>query len=189
MRANVTIANNKITGCQQDGIYFMGSRDTHITGNTIVDCGGYAVNLKQSGIAMVQNNLFQRCQAGVNLYHSLAEQNVAHGIPITQGLGPHIELPHTEMYGEPFDIPTPDKVIFISWFAGGEVFRSGATWTRGKGKIFYFRPGHETFPIFYNPEILKVIENAVRWAAFAGSTEVDMSVANVPPLEDLPAQD
>ncbi len=108
--------------------------------------------------------------------------------PITQGLGPHIELPHTEMYGEPFDIPTPDKVIFISWFAGGEVFRSGCTWTRGKGNIFYFRPGHETFPIFHNPEILKVIENAVRWAAFAGSTEVDMSVGNVPPLEDLSAR-
>ncbi len=109
--------------------------------------------------------------------------------PITQGLGPYIELPHTEMYGEPFDIPTPDKVIFISWFAGGEVFRSGATWTRGKGKIFYFRPGHETFPIFHNPEILKVIENAVRWAAFAGSAAVDMSVAKVEPLEDLPTQD
>ncbi len=109
--------------------------------------------------------------------------------PITQGLGPYIELPHTEMYGEPFDIPTPDKLIFISWFAGGEVFRSGCTWTRGKGKIFYFRPGHETFPIFHNPEILKVIENAVRWAAFAGSAAIDMSAAKVEPIEDLPTQD
>ena len=108
--------------------------------------------------------------------------------PITQGLGPYIELPHTEMYGEPFDIPTPDKVVFISWFAGGEVFRSGCTWTRGKGKIFYFRPGHETFPLYHNPEILKVIENAVRWAAFAGNTEVDLAAAKVEPLENLPTQ-
>ena len=105
--------------------------------------------------------------------------------PITQGLGPYIELPHTEMYGEPFDIPTPDKVIFISWFEGGEVFRGGCTWTRGKGNIFYFCPGHETFPVYHNPEILKVIENAVRWAAFAGNVEVDLGVANVEALEDL----
>ncbi len=105
--------------------------------------------------------------------------------PITRGLSRYIELPHTEMYGEPFDIPTPDKVIFISWFQGGEVFRSGCTWTRGKGKIFYFRPGHETFPIYYNPEILQVIGNAVRWAAFVGNSEVDLQVVNVEPLEDI----
>jgi len=109
--------------------------------------------------------------------------NPAH--PITRGLGRYIELPHTEMYGEPFDIPTPDKVIFISWFEGGEVFRSGCTWTRGKGKIFYFRPGHETFPIYYNPEILQVIENAVRWANFAGNAEVELQAPNVEPLEAI----
>jgi len=109
--------------------------------------------------------------------------NPAH--PITRGLGRYIELPHTEMYGEPFDIPTPDKVVFISWFEGGEVFRSGCTWTRGKGKIFYFCPGHETFPIYYNPEILQVIENAVRWANFAGNADLDLQVANVEPLEDI----
>lgn len=105
--------------------------------------------------------------------------------PITRGLGRYIELPHTEMYGEPFDIPTPDKVLFISWFEGGEVFRSGCTWTRGKGNIFYFCPGHETFPIYHNPEILKVIENGVRWANFAGNAEVDLQVANVEALEDI----
>ncbi len=84
--------------------------------------------------------------------------------PITQGIGEYIELPNTEMYGERFDIPAPDKVIFVSWFEGGEVFRSGCTFTRGHGKIFYFRPGHETYPIFYNPEIIKVLTNAVNWA-------------------------
>ena len=69
------------------------------------------------------------------------------------------------MYGERFDIPTPDKVIFISWFEGGEVFRSGCCFERGHGRIFYFRPGHETYPIFYNQDVIRVITNAVRWAA------------------------
>ena len=68
------------------------------------------------------------------------------------------------MYGERFDIPTPEALIFVSWFEGGEVFRSGCCWERGHGRVFYFRPGHETFPIFYNPEVVKVLMNAVRWA-------------------------
>lgn len=69
------------------------------------------------------------------------------------------------MYGERFAIPQPDEQVFISWFEGGEVFRSGCCWHRGKGKIFYFRPGHEVFPIYHQPEIQKVIINAVKWAA------------------------
>jgi len=90
--------------------------------------------------------------------------NIEPGHPITQGIGEYIELPNAEMYGERFDIPTPDKLVFISWFEGGEVFRSGCCWERGNGRIFYFRPGHETYPIFHNPQIIKVITNAVRWA-------------------------
>ena len=105
--------------------------------------------------------------------------------PITQGIGAYLELPHEEMYGEPFDIAAPAELIFISWFAGGEVFRGGATWTRGKGNIFYFCPGHETYPTFYDPDVLKVIENAVRWAAFAGNAVVNMAADNVPPLEAI----
>lgn len=85
--------------------------------------------------------------------------------PIVEGIGEYIELPQTEMYGERFDIPAPDTLVFISWFAGGEVFRSGCCYNRGKGKVFYFRPGHETYPIFYNKDIQRVISNAVRWAA------------------------
>lgn len=85
--------------------------------------------------------------------------------PIAQGLPQFIELSEEEMYGEPFDIPTPDETVFISWYSGGEVFRSGCTWTRGYGKIFYFQPGHETSPSYHNPLILKVIENGVRWVA------------------------
>ncbi len=91
--------------------------------------------------------------------------NIEPSHPITQGIGEYIELPNTEMYGERFDIPTPDKLIFISWFEGGEVFRSGCVWERGHGKVFYFRPGHETYPIFYNEQVIRVISNACKWAA------------------------
>jgi trehalose utilization protein len=87
------------------------------------------------------------------------------GHPIVEGIGDYIEIPNTEMYGEHFDIPQPDELVFISWFQGGEVFRSGCCFYRGRGKVFYFRPGHETYPIFYNPEVLKVIKNAIHWAA------------------------
>lgn len=90
--------------------------------------------------------------------------NIEPSHPITEGIGDYIEIPHEEMYGERFDIPSPDKVIFISWFEGGEVFRSGCCWERGHGRIFYFRPGHESYPTFYNSQVQKVIINAVRWA-------------------------
>ena len=87
------------------------------------------------------------------------------GHPIVQGLGESIILEHEETYGERFDIPKPDDLVFISWFSGGEVFRSGCCYNRGRGHIFYFQPGHETFPTYHNPDIQKVICNAVRWAA------------------------
>lgn len=104
----------------------------------------------------------------------------APGHAIVQGLGEYIELPNTEMYGEPFAIPTPDEQIFISWFEGGEVFRSGCTWTRGNGKIFYFRPGHETYPIYYNPQVQKVLANAACWARPQGHWPSPLRGINVP---------
>ncbi len=85
--------------------------------------------------------------------------------PIAAGLGEYFELEREEMYGEHFDIPAPDELVFISWFEGGEVFRSGCTYRRGLGRIFYFRPGHETYPTYYEKNVLKVISNAVKWAA------------------------
>ncbi len=85
--------------------------------------------------------------------------------PITEGLGEYIELEKEEMYGEHFDIPAPDELVFMSWFEGGEVFRSGCTYRRGNGKIFYFRPGHETYPTYHHPDVQLVIKNAVKWAA------------------------
>jgi len=85
--------------------------------------------------------------------------------PIMQGIGEYIELKEAEMYGERFDIPTPDELLMISWFQGGEVFRSACTWKRGNGQVFYFRPGHETYPIYYNTEILQVLKNACKHLA------------------------
>ncbi len=88
--------------------------------------------------------------------------NPAH--PIAQGLPAWIDIEHEEMYGEPFGIPNPDEVVFLSWFAGGEAFRSGVTYKRGGGKIFYFRPGHETYPTYHQAEVQQVLRNAVKWA-------------------------
>lgn len=91
--------------------------------------------------------------------------------PIASGIPEYFELKPEEMYGEHFDIPAPDELIFVSWFEGGEVFRSGCTWRRGQGKIFYFRPGHETYPTYYNPLVRRVIANGVRWAAPSGAAK------------------
>lgn len=85
--------------------------------------------------------------------------------PIAKGLPEFFELEEEEMYGERFDIPQPDELIFLGWFSGGEVFRSGCVWYRGLGKVFYFQPGHETNPTYYNENIQKVINNAVNWVA------------------------
>jgi trehalose utilization protein len=89
---------------------------------------------------------------------------VAPGHPIAEGLGEYIEL-EEEMYGESFDVPQPDELVFVSWFGGGEVFRSGLCYRRGRGRIFYFRPGHEENPSYHNQDVQRVIQNAVRWAA------------------------
>jgi trehalose utilization protein len=85
--------------------------------------------------------------------------------PIAAGIPEYFELPREEMYGEPFDIARPDDVVFMGWFRGGEVFRCGCTWQRGYGKVFYFQPGHESNPSFNNPYVIRIITNAVRWAA------------------------
>ncbi|MBI1336220.1 MAG: trehalose utilization protein ThuA [Phycisphaera sp.] len=101
------------------------------------------------------------------------------GHPIADGLGEYFELPHTEMYGEFFDIPQPDELVFISWFEGGEVFRSGCTWQRGKGRVFYFRPGHETFPIYYDANVRRVIANGVQWAAPTQGSPYALAAPNI----------
>jgi trehalose utilization protein len=106
------------------------------------------------------------------------------GHPIADGLGPWFEIPHEEMYGERFDVPSPEATVFISWFAGGNVFRSGCCYTRGAGRIFYFRPGHETFPTYKQKEVQTVIRNAVRWARPGNGPVTKLGDAE-PPLEKL----
>ncbi|MCU6480269.1 ThuA domain-containing protein [Arthrobacter sp. A2-55] len=85
--------------------------------------------------------------------------------PIAEGITGPIVIPEQEMYGEFFDIPTPDDLVFISSFDGGEVFRSGVTFTRGRGRIFYFSPGDQEYPVYNQAEIRQVLANGVKWAA------------------------
>jgi trehalose utilization protein len=101
------------------------------------------------------------------------------GHPIARGIDRYLEIENTEMYGEPFAVPTPDEIIFLSWFEGGEAFRSGCTWKRGNGKIFYFRPGHEVYPIYFHPVVRLVLRNAAHWAAPEGQKWID-SCPNIP---------
>lgn len=109
---------------------------------------------------------------------------VANGHPIAKGVGLHFELPHAETYGEFFDIPEPDVLVFVSWFAGGDIFRSGCCWQRGFGRVFYFAPGHETYPIYYDKNIQQVIINACQWAAAHHPPKIEFG--HVPePLEKL----
>lgn len=88
--------------------------------------------------------------------------------PIVSGLPAVFDLPRTEMYSEPFHVPEPDEVILEERWATGEWFRSGMVWNIGKGKVFYFRPGHETYPVFKEKTVLQILENAVRWLAPKG---------------------
>ncbi len=101
--------------------------------------------------------------------------------PICNNLPDYIELPGEETYGERFEIPKPDSLVFVSWFSGGELFRSGVTYSRGRGKVFYFRPGHEGYPTYYNPQIRQILLNAVLWAAPMNPPKV--ITGWTPPLE------
>jgi trehalose utilization protein len=123
-----------------------------------------------------------------NLIWREADENerlwiVEPGHPIAEGLPKYIDLPKEEMYGEIFDIPTPDALVMISWFKGGEVFRSACCFQRGQGHVFYFRPGHETYPTYYNPVIRKVVANAFKWAAPVHGPKIEL--LNAKPLEKL----
>jgi trehalose utilization protein len=110
--------------------------------------------------------------------------NPAH--PIAEGIGEYFEIEKEEMYGEHFDIPAPDELILVSWFEGGEVFRSGCTYYRGMGKVFYFRPGHETYPTYYDQNVLKVISNGIKWAAMPHGAKP--TYGNYQPLEVIKAK-
>jgi len=109
------------------------------------------------------------------------------GHPIADGIDESIEVEEAEMYGERFDVPRPDALVFNSWFEGGEVFRSGCCYRRGNGRVFYFRPGHETYPVYHQPEIRRILRNAVAWAAPGdGPTP---SFGNADPIEGIDTGD
>jgi len=106
------------------------------------------------------------------------------GHPIAAGLPNPFELENEEMYGEPFGVPEPLETVFVSWFEGGEVFRSGLTYRRGLGNVFYFRPGHETYPTYHQPQIQHVLTNAVRWAYRPDARNHAVHEAPNVPVED-----
>ena len=108
------------------------------------------------------------------------------GHPVADGLPESFVVPEAEMYGEPFTVPEPDRLVFISWFEGGEVFRSGCCYRRGKGRIFYFRPGHETYPVYHQDEIERVLRNAAAWATPTDGSPYPTECRHVgDPAEDI----
>jgi trehalose utilization protein len=110
------------------------------------------------------------------------------GHPVAAGIDDCIELEDAEMYGERFDVPQPDTLVFNSWFEGGEVFRSGCCYRRGSGRVFYFRPGHETYPVYHDEEIQQVLANGVEWAAPTANMATSGS-GNSDPREDIETSD
>lgn len=111
--------------------------------------------------------------------------NLQPGHPLLAGIPEHFELEREEMYGERFDVPDPDELLLISWFQGGEVFRSLMTWRRGHGRVVYFRPGHETYPTYHQPLVRRIIANAAAYAA-ARMRRDDSKCPNPPALEPVP---
>jgi len=106
--------------------------------------------------------------------------------PIASGLDKsYVEIPHDEMYGEPFNIPTPDELVFIGWFQGGEVFRSGCVFKRSRGKIFYFQPGHETNAVYNIKEIQRIILNAIDYVKPIAKLTPPFSSKCVEPCEKI----
>jgi trehalose utilization protein len=106
------------------------------------------------------------------------------GHPIAKGLPDCFVIPADETYGERFGIPEPDKLVFITWYPGGEVFRSGCCFNRGAGRIFYFQPGHETFPVYHQSEVQTIITNAVEWACPASREKTVYTTGHVRPEEE-----
>lgn len=130
--------------------------------------GGMGLLLLHSSLSAKPARALLGKSSNTGKYREIGERErvwvVNRSHPVVEGLKKeYIDVPMTEMYGEPYGMPTPDDIVFISWFEGGEVLRSGVSWHKGAGKIFFFAPGHEEFPIYYIEEIQQVIKNCVRW--------------------------
>ena len=139
----------------------------------------------------IRTRIFARRQRRCSLYWREAGERerlwlTSRSHPIAAGLPESFELEYEEMYGEPFGIPEPMETVFISWFQGGEVFRSGATWKRGAGNVFYFRPGHETYPTYHDDNVKTVLRNAVKWANVSAAKLRDVTEAPNRPTDQAP---
>ncbi|MDG9701395.1 ThuA domain-containing protein [Streptomyces sp. DH37] len=108
--------------------------------------------------------------------------------PVAAGVPQPMVIPEQEMYAEPFDVPAPDELVFLSSFAGGEVFRSGIAWRRGLGRVLYFSPGHEEYPVYRREDVRTVLANAAFWAAGAARTAGSPAPAPAPPWTSRPRE-
>jgi trehalose utilization protein len=115
-------------------------------------------------------------------WRDIGEREVVQAVnpyhPIARGVARAFPLEKSEMYGEPFVVPEPAETVFVSSFGGGEVFRSGLTFQRGAGRIFYFSPGHEAYPIYRDPNVQTVLRNAVAWAHNSSGRWADVAIAH-----------
>jgi len=157
-----------------DTLIWWGHAGHHLVDDAIVDAVHQHV-LSGMGLIVLHSahdsKIFHRVM-GTNCSLNWREANekerlwvVEPAHPVMDGVPPYIELVAEEMYGERFDVPPPDELLMVSWFQGGEVFRSCMTWRRGHGRVVYLRPGHEEYPTYRNEHILRVIANACRWTA------------------------
>lgn len=179
-----------------DTLVWWGHRAHAEVSDTVVERVKRRVTEQGMGLVALHSSHFAKpfvalMGTGCYLKHRVAAEKerlwvVDPGHPVAAGISDVIELDREEMYGEPFDVPPPDELVFLSWFQGGEVFRSGCGWRRGMGRVFYFRPGHETYPTYHHPHIQRVILNAVRWAARPEGLEAPVRGRRTTPLEPIP---
>jgi trehalose utilization protein len=150
------------------------------------------------GIIFLHSGLFSKLASrligprGKASYREYAEKErvwvIERGHPIAQGLDAYFEFPQSEMYGDPCDIPTPDELIFISWYSGGNAARSGYTYRRGAGKVFCFTPGHAWYAIMTCAPFHQVLRNAVSWAQPPAAAPIQAS-GPIKAYEDIPNND
>ena len=177
-----------------DVLVWWGHKGHHLVDDAIVEqvhqrvLGGMGLVVLHSGHF---SKIFRRLMGtNCSLIWRIADEkerlwNLEPSHPVMEGVPPFIELDREEMYGERFDIPTPEHLLMVSWFQGGEVFRSCCTWQRGNGRIVYFRPGHEEYPTYRNADVLRVIANACRWTARRIDQPTERA-QNSPALEPVP---
>lgn len=179
---------------ETDVMIWWGHMKHHLVADEVVDLIWEAVN-KGMGLIVLhsghESKIFRKLMGTrCSVHWRVDDENgriwiLNENHPIAEGVHNPIELTAEETYCEPFDVPVPDELIGITWWKGGEVFRGMSVYNRGQGKIFYFHPGHETFPSYYNQDVLRVIFNAVHYVAPVRRIPVLTSVYRLPAEEDI----